>query len=278
MGEYATVGDLKQAICAKMGVPYYDITLSQNKALVSSSVLLSAPWGLCSSPSLCCAAHRRGPQQVHRPGSGPQALASGRPGARVPGAQRFRSCPCIRPRCQGTALTQVQLLYPFKRRVEATVKPSVFGTHGFGALRDWLASACGAVLQLTAGLACRRQVHRAGHDRSPDAHRAVGSLVASWTDSELPLTPGASRQETSHCTSVSFDKHAANAFQSYVMQMHAFSIKRGGILYGTVAEDGGVKVHAIYEPPQVRFLCALQCAAKITTRCPVRLLLYTTVT
>ena len=59
------------------------------------------------------------------------------------------------------------------------------------------------------------------------------------------------RQETPHCASVSFDRFAANAFQSYVMQMHAFSIKRGGILYGKPAEDGGVLVEAIYEPPQV---------------------------
>ena len=35
------------------------------------------------------------------------------------------------------------------------------------------------------------------------------------------------------------------------MQMHAFSTKRGGWLYGTRGEDGGVQVHAIYEPPQV---------------------------
>jgi hypothetical protein len=31
----------------------------------------------------------------------------------------------------------------------------------------------------------------------------------------------------------------------------AFSIKRGGLLYGTVSEDGKVSVEAIYEPPQV---------------------------
>jgi nuclear protein localization protein 4 homolog len=64
------------------------------------------------------------------------------------------------------------------------------------------------------------------------------------------------RQETPACASVSFDVHAANAFQSYVQSALAFSIKRGGILYGTIDEEesggggGGVFVHAIYEPPQ----------------------------
>lgn len=66
------------------------------------------------------------------------------------------------------------------------------------------------------------------------------------------------RQEASHCTSLSFDKHAANAFQSYIMQMHAFSIKRGGLLYGTREDDGGILVHAIYEPPQVWPMIELQ--------------------
>lgn len=35
--------------------------------------------------------------------------------------------------------------------------------------------------------------------------------------------------------SVSFDRNAANVFQSYVQSALAFSIKRGGILYGTGA-------------------------------------------
>ena len=43
-------------------------------------------------------------------------------------------------------------------------------------------------------------------------------------------------------------------FQSYVQSALAFSIKRGGILYGTKDEEGNVTVHAIYEPPQVQFL------------------------
>ena len=40
------------------------------------------------------------------------------------------------------------------------------------------------------------------------------------------------RQEAAHCASVSFERHAANAFQSYVRDALAFTIKRGGILYG----------------------------------------------
>ena len=59
------------------------------------------------------------------------------------------------------------------------------------------------------------------------------------------------RQDTPHCASVSFERHAANSFQSYVREALAFSIKRGGILYGSVGEQGRVTVEAIYEPPQV---------------------------
>lgn len=35
------------------------------------------------------------------------------------------------------------------------------------------------------------------------------------------------------------------------MAAHAFTIKRGGVLYGTQQESGAVLVEAIYEPPQV---------------------------
>lgn len=41
-------------------------------------------------------------------------------------------------------------------------------------------------------------------------------------------------------------------FQQYVNGALAFSIKRGGLLYGEVGGDGNALVHAIYEPPQVR--------------------------
>ena len=40
------------------------------------------------------------------------------------------------------------------------------------------------------------------------------------------------RQDAPHCASVSFERHAANGFQSYVRDALAFSIKRGGMLYG----------------------------------------------
>ena len=43
------------------------------------------------------------------------------------------------------------------------------------------------------------------------------------------------RQEKAAIESCSFERHAANAFQSYVSNALAFSIKRGGILYGTGA-------------------------------------------
>eukprot|EP00887_Chlorella_sp_A99_P003425 scaffold7.g3425.t1 len=65
------------------------------------------------------------------------------------------------------------------------------------------------------------------------------------------------RQESPHTTFASFDFQAsggrgwaANAFQQYVSSALAFSIKRGGILYGTVDEEGGVFVNAVYEPQQ----------------------------
>ncbi|KAH9329115.1 hypothetical protein KI387_001223, partial [Taxus chinensis] len=58
------------------------------------------------------------------------------------------------------------------------------------------------------------------------------------------------RQENPHCRSVSFDRHAANAFQQYVNENLAFAIKRGGFMYGRVSEEGEVSVDFIYEPPQ----------------------------
>jgi hypothetical protein len=76
---------------------------------------------------------------------------------------------------------------------------------------------------------------------------------------ELILSLGLHRQEEPHCASVSFDKHAANMFQSYVQSALAFSIKRGGILYGNKDEEGNVTVHAIYEPPQVPKCFAALC-------------------
>lgn len=58
------------------------------------------------------------------------------------------------------------------------------------------------------------------------------------------------RQETPHCSALSFDREAANTFQRYVHESLAFAVKRGGIMYGSVNEAGEVKVDVIYEPPQ----------------------------
>ncbi|PSC72970.1 NPL4 1 [Micractinium conductrix] len=74
------------------------------------------------------------------------------------------------------------------------------------------------------------------------AHMDVAKMVSLQTRIE--------RQEAPHAGSASFDFAAANLFQSYVSSAIAFSIKRGGILYGTVDEEGHVFVNAIYEPPQ----------------------------
>lgn len=57
-------------------------------------------------------------------------------------------------------------------------------------------------------------------------------------------------QENPHCVSASFDRASANAFQLYVSDTLAFSVKRGGFLYGMVGTDSSVLVQFIYEPPQ----------------------------
>lgn len=59
-----------------------------------------------------------------------------------------------------------------------------------------------------------------------------------------------SRQENPHCEMVSFDRDTANVFQSYVNVTMAFGVKRGGLMYGVVTEEGKVEVDFIYEPPQ----------------------------
>ena len=58
------------------------------------------------------------------------------------------------------------------------------------------------------------------------------------------------RQETPHCASVSFDAHAANAFQAYVNGTLGFNQMRFGWMFGSVDESGAVMVHAVYEPEQ----------------------------
>mmetsp|Transcript_20771 Transcript_20771/g.62557 ORF Transcript_20771/g.62557 Transcript_20771/m.62557 type:complete len:413 (-) Transcript_20771:823-2061(-) len=66
------------------------------------------------------------------------------------------------------------------------------------------------------------------------------------------------RQDAPHCASVSFERHAAYAFQSYVASTLAFSVKRGGILYGAVDDDNNVMVDVIYEPAQSATATTLQ--------------------
>jgi nuclear protein localization family protein 4 len=78
--------------------------------------------------------------------------------------------------------------------------------------------------------------------RSFGAHMTIEEMVAKQTRIE--------RQDVAVCSSASFDMHAANMFQSYIQSAMAFSIKRGGILYGEIDEDKNVLIHAIYEPPQ----------------------------
>lgn len=58
------------------------------------------------------------------------------------------------------------------------------------------------------------------------------------------------RQEKAVAATCSFDHEAANTFQVYVRSALGFSIKRGGLLYGTVDESNNVKVEFVYEPPQ----------------------------
>jgi nuclear protein localization family protein 4 len=74
------------------------------------------------------------------------------------------------------------------------------------------------------------------------AHMTIDEMVSRQTRIE--------RQECAVCSTASFDMHAANAFQSYIQSAMAFSIKRGGILYGEVDDEKNVLIHAIYEPPQ----------------------------
>lgn len=58
------------------------------------------------------------------------------------------------------------------------------------------------------------------------------------------------RQEKPVAASVSFDLNAANSFQAYVRSALGFSVKRGGLLYGTVDDEKNVKVEFVYEPSQ----------------------------
>ena len=93
-----------------------------------------------------------------------------------------------------------------------------------------------------------------------------GSLTHLLCNTILSLAR-ADRQETPHCASVSFERHAANAFQRYVHGALNFSIKRGGLLYGSMGEGGHVRVDAIYEPPQVALPAHSACTATACSLC-----------
>lgn len=56
------------------------------------------------------------------------------------------------------------------------------------------------------------------------------------------------RQDKAHIASVSFDHACADAFQSYVQGALAFNIKRGGLLYGSVADGGQVTDQPTNQP------------------------------
>lgn len=70
----------------------------------------------------------------------------------------------------------------------------------------------------------------------------LSTMAARWERIE--------REKDGGPPALSFDHAAARAFQEYVGAYMAFSAKRGGIMYGTVLEDGTVRVEAIYEPRQ----------------------------
>ena len=94
-------------------------------------------------------------------------------------------------------------------------------------------------------------VKRADWERRPfGAHMDVARMVAAQTRIE--------RQDSPHTPSASFDFAAANAFQLYVSSAIAFSIKRGGILYGTGAAQPAAAVRCSAERCEV---VAVQCGA-----------------
>ena len=109
----------------------------------------------------CGAAHRQGPSQAQGPCRRQKAPTSCRLGTWVHGTPG--SWPRSNRAAAGAQIPQplqVQLFYPFARRVESAVKPSVFGTHDYGAawpthLGFQLWRACtddGAMLQVPSSL------------------------------------------------------------------------------------------------------------------------------
>ena len=71
-------------------------------------------------------------------------------------------------------------------------------------------------------------------ERAFGTSMTVAEMIAKQTRIE--------RQEHADCASVSIERHAANAFQLYVNQGIAFSIKRCGFMYGTSDDEGNVRV------------------------------------
>lgn len=128
--------------------------------------------------------------------------------------------------------------YPYERKVESVIKKSAFEGRGFGAKMT--------VEQL---IAKQTRIERSVYlvYISIVVQRCYNSTHRCFQSQNYYIC----RQEQPHCTSVSFDRHAANTFQSYVQSALAFSIKRGAILYGTKDAEGATVVHAIFEPPQV---------------------------
>lgn len=149
------------------------------------------------------------------------------------------------------------LLYHIQRDVQPALKRSEFDKRPFGA---WAEAAgcwwCGGKGGRRAGCGVHRIATRCKSEGGSTAARWQAKGVAARLASKLltapkPLTaaPPAGhhmtveemvalqtrieRQDAPRCASVSFDSHAANAFQAYISSALAFSIKRGGILYGT---------------------------------------------
>ena len=99
------------------------------------------------------------------------------------------------------------------------------------------------------------------------ARMDVAAMVAAQTRIE--------RQDAPHAASASFDFAAANAFQSYVSSAIAFSIKRGGILYGTGGCGCGLRQRAVPqgEPDAIRPAVRCPCPVSLLNCWPSLLLL-----
>lgn len=172
---------------------------------------------------------------------------------------------------------QIYMQYPFARKVESVIKKSVFEGRGFGAKmtveqliakqtrieRYFGSTSSYGKTSKQVGTGSSQRKALLSDERPIVAHALNMYLtVVSFLPSHTWFLEHVVcivrlihdlcyRQEEPHCASVSFDRHAANIFQTYVASALAFSIKRGGILYGNKDEEGNTMVHAIYEPPQV---------------------------